>query len=171
MKSKVQNFRAFLIERLKKLRRGFSLIELLVVIALFGILAALVLMTLGSIREKANDARIISNVSQLQIMAEIIYENNEGSYDNGAGNGQVGACLNGPTTDAMCTTASIRTRVNTLRADTVSAGEDIVSFSNPTRFCILSLLSNGQVLCVDNNARLYVYTEGSVICTQLSIGC
>ena len=170
MKSKVQNFRAFLIERLKKLRRGFSLIELLVVIALFGILAALVLMTLGSIREKANDARIISNVSQLQIMAEIIYENNEGSYDNGAGNGQVGICFT-ELDDVACTSADMRGNVATLVADTISAGESIVSFSNPTRFCILSLLSNGQVLCVDESARLYVYTEGSVICTQLSIGC
>ncbi len=60
---------------------GFTLIELLVVIAIIGILASIVLVSVSGARDKANDARIISNMAQLRNIAELSNEA-KGSYKN-----------------------------------------------------------------------------------------
>lgn len=62
-------------------RKGFTLIELLVVIAIIGILAGIVLVSLGGARTRAKDTRIISDLSQLRTEAEILYSS-DGSYVN-----------------------------------------------------------------------------------------
>ncbi|MCI5051105.1 MAG: type II secretion system GspH family protein [Candidatus Pacebacteria bacterium] len=49
-----------------KKEKGFTLIELLVVVSIIGVLASIVLSSLGEARNKAKDAKILSQVRELQ---------------------------------------------------------------------------------------------------------
>jgi prepilin-type N-terminal cleavage/methylation domain-containing protein len=54
-----------------KKQKGFTLIELLVVIAIIGILASIVLVSLGGARAKARDAQRLSDVKQMALILEM----------------------------------------------------------------------------------------------------
>lgn len=65
-------------------KRGFTLIELLVVIAIIGILASIVLVSLGSARDKAKDVAIKSTLAGFRSSAEL--------YADDAGYTYTGLC-------------------------------------------------------------------------------
>ena len=58
---------------LKTNKRGFTLIELLVVIAIIGLLATIVLVSLNNARNKANNAKVKSDLSQAMLAVEMYY--------------------------------------------------------------------------------------------------
>jgi general secretion pathway protein G len=68
-------------------RRAFTLIELLTVIAILGILAAILIPTLGRVRGSARTAQSLSNLRQIGVAAQLYMDENKGWMpDDGDGN-------------------------------------------------------------------------------------
>ncbi|MBI3627439.1 MAG: prepilin-type N-terminal cleavage/methylation domain-containing protein [Candidatus Sungbacteria bacterium] len=60
--------------------RGFTLIELLVVIAIIGVLASIVMASLITARQKARDARRVSDIEQIRLGLELFWDANSNVY-------------------------------------------------------------------------------------------
>jgi len=57
-------------------QKGFTLIELLVVIAIIGILSTLAVVSLNNARQKARDAKVVSDVKSIQTALELYFSDN-----------------------------------------------------------------------------------------------
>lgn len=153
--------------------KGFTLIELLVVIAIIGILAALVLVALGNARDRANDAKIKSDIGQLRTLAEINYDSNSASYGTGAGGVEdcIETAIAGTSVAADCL-GGIQDSVNSLVDDMIAAGGvSPVADSDADEFCVSVVLSSGNEFCADETGAISEGTPASILCAEAVPSC
>ncbi len=130
-------------------KKGFTLIELLVVIAIIGILATIVLINLGSARDKAKNAAIKAALSEARAAAEMVYDTAGGSYA------------------AICADAEV-VRIG---ANIAANGGTFACFDTATAYCAQSpLIGTGAGFwCVDNKGISQLVTTTQ--CTADGADC
>jgi len=142
-------------ELLVNKKKGFTLIELLVVITIIGLLASIVLVSLGPARKKARDARRQSDIYQISLAMEMCLDD---AVCVGAGN--VGKYLAITATGGRLTNAAIGTYLTPIPQDpgggaSTACGTDdgieltaaaycAIASSLGTEYCIYAKLSNGD---------------------------
>lgn len=144
--------------------KGFTLIELLVVIAIIGILAAIVLVSLGNVRQRGANVGVGANLASIRTQAEV--------YAQGNGSNQYsGLCGVAPISNAIAA-AKADAGINTLTNTTIG-----VAGSNGVATCHVSaandawavevplLAPNTQFWCVDSGG-----TSGTTTISSLGIG-
>ena len=136
---------------MKFIKKGFTLIELLVVIAIIGILATIVLVSLSSARNKANDSAIQAGVNQVRAIAEMVYaDDTTNRYDSLCGTGDLlcqtgdaGACDDGHTFEDEL--ATISNDVDSKNG----AGAEPACFASTAAYCVQAAMNTGSY-CIDS---------------------
>jgi type II secretion system protein G len=139
---------------LKTNKRGFTLIELLVVIAIIGLLATIVLVSLNNARNKANDAKIKSDLSQIMLGIEMYYADNSSYPTVAAACGGNGVIAVGT---AVCGGHSLKDASNTQiqRLPTNPIGGGNYTYSSADNYTISALLSDGATTYTCKNGACY----------------
>ena len=134
-------------------KRGFTLIELLVVVAIIGILAAIVLSSLGSARAKANDVSVKSMLTSVRAAAEEYYIANNTYDQNGGQNGNCTAATGGALMWGD-TTTNMLSLLNEIKSKAGGVGFQFVDCGvGLTRWSVAVKLSDGTFWCIDNSGK------------------
>ncbi len=138
---------------MKNSQKGFTLIELLVVIAIIGILATIVLTSLGSATKKAKDSKIQGQVSSMRAQAQLWTSTTVAAVTSGAC-----ASVTNTLVDSANATSLYSLVGNLTLADTYCTGEAVLP-SNGGRWAVAAKLSDNKWACAD-------YTGQSIISSQ-----
>lgn len=87
-------------------RKGFTLIELLVVIAIIGLLSTLAVVAMSNARQKARDAKRVSDIKQIQSALDL-YATDKNGYPADGANGAGTITLGGSTAKCLSDTTGL----------------------------------------------------------------
>ncbi|MDP1624878.1 MAG: prepilin-type N-terminal cleavage/methylation domain-containing protein [bacterium] len=163
----------------RKLVLGFTLIELLVVISIISLLSSVVLSSLRSAREKANDTKSKQQLSNLRAAAALYYDTTgQMTYgpavagNESSGSGATATIGMGCATN-MFASASIRSFMLSSNYPTTANGTGRCTVTVDRKDFTASVrLSNGTYWCVDSKgvARVQSSAQGNYAgsCSELS---
>jgi len=126
--------------------KGFTLMELLVVIGIIGILAAVIVGSLGTGRNKSDDAAIKSSLVNARTQAQLFYDKNTLSYGTASSScaATVGTLFADPT---------IAAQIVQIDNQNGSTANSISCSSTSSAFAIASVLKTDttKAYCIDAN--------------------
>jgi len=131
-------------------KTGFTLIELLVVIAIIGLLAAVVLVSVGSARGKAVDTAVKTQMHQATIAAE--------QYNSAAPNSYMGVCAATQLQDGF------NSMLKTIDGDTVQVG--IIATSGPGAWNNVTCHDNSISYVIESPLAASTSTSPSMWCVD-----
>ncbi len=105
---------------------------------------------LNKAKEAAQDARIVSAVSQLRTEAALVdaFEDGYGSFE----------CAYSDDTKALCD-------------DIVNQGGNVTIYSNTNEYCIYSVLNDGNYYCIDSTGTIGTTTSKPIACNGTTFLC
>lgn len=144
-------------------RKGFTLIELLVVIAIIGLLSTLAVVALGTARQKARDAKRLSDLKQIQTALELYYTDNN-VYPTSASGVALGsgnfACLNG---SGFAATGCANPYMGAIPDDPITGNDYTYQSANGSTYTVSSSLEgtvNGMTGAIQANPSGIVDISG-----------
>ena len=128
-------------------KKGFTLIELLVVIAIIGILSSIVLVALRGAKNKAKDARLITDMSQVRSVAELVYDGDYDALANDPDYGTLQADLTGTELGSQTLTLNVEAGLGRYCAQ--------VTLNESGSYCVDSAGYAGIIAVCDSTAGSY----------------